>query len=145
MKFIKAFFYYLIQFTWALPQNLLGAILTFTKYKNSHREKFFNSLISYHQEDWGGVSLGMFIITNSTRGEAWTNDTKVHEFGHSIQSLILGPFYLLVIGLPSTIWCNTKKWQDYRKNKEVSYFEFYPEKWANYLGSKITGLPYPKQ
>lgn len=28
----------------------------------------------------------------------------VHEYGHTIQSMILGPLYLIVIGIPSTLW-----------------------------------------
>lgn len=85
--------------------------------------------------------MGMFIIINKNRGEDWLNSTKVHEFGHSIQSIILGPLYLLVIGLPSLIWCNAKRFIKLRNEKGVSYYSFYPEKWANYLGSKVTKLP----
>jgi len=29
--------------------------------------------------------------------------TLVHEYGHTIQSIILGPLYLLIIGIPSSI------------------------------------------
>lgn len=132
------FLFYFLQFTWGLPQNIIGFFLT-RKYKES--EKFFHSRIYYHQDNWGGISLGMFIIMNSTMGKEWTDSIKVHEYGHSIQSLILGPFYLLIIGLPSIIWCNSKKYIKLRKEKNVSYYAFYPEKWANYLGSKATKMP----
>jgi hypothetical protein len=86
----------------------------------------------------------MFIIMNGKRDEKWTSTTKVHEYGHTIQSLILGPLYLFVIGIPSIIWCNSKKCVKLRKEKGVSYFDFYPEKWANFLGEKITKLPAPR-
>ena len=56
----------------------------------------------------------------------------VHEYGHTIQSLILGPLYFLIVGLPSVIWGMVKK-------PEQSYFSFYTEKWANHLGEKFTG------
>jgi len=26
-----------------------------------------------------------------------------------------------------------------RKNEEISYFSFFTEKWANYLGERVTG------
>jgi hypothetical protein len=53
-----------------------------------------------------------------------------HELGHSIQSLILGPLYLIVIGLPSWIWFT---WYNNGKDKRVSYYWFYTEAWANKL------------
>lgn len=138
------FLHYLIHFTWGLPQNLLGFLLT-RKYRKGKKEKFFSSLIYYHNGDWGGISLGMFIIMNGKRDENWINTTKVHEYGHTIQSLILGPFYLFIIGIPSMIWCNAKKYIKLRKEKNISYFDFYPEKWANWLGEKTTKLSCPKQ
>lgn len=136
-------FFYLINFTWGLLQNLLGIALLI-KYRHCKKEWFFGSLLIYHDGSWGGISLGMFIIMNGNRDEKWKNETKVHEYGHCIQSIILGPLYLLIIGLPSLIWCNTKKYQDLRKNTGKSYFEFYPEKWANYLGTLVTKMPSPK-
>lgn len=62
-----------------------------------------------------------------------------HEYGHTIQSLILGPLYLIIIGIPSTLWgflpcCNVK-----RKAKSISYFSFFTEKWANFFGEQVTG------
>ncbi|HOO22161.1 MAG TPA: hypothetical protein PKY53_00565 [Clostridia bacterium] len=139
---MKEFLHYLIQFTWALPQNILGFILT-RKYRKNRNEKFFTSRVYYHSENWGGISLGMFIVLNGDRDEEWVSTSKVHEYGHTIQSLFLGPLYLLVIGLPSLVWCNAKKYVALRKEKGVSYFDFYPEKWANRLGEKFTHMPAP--
>ena len=141
---MNKFLYNLIQLTWGLPQNILGFFLT-RKYRNEKHENFFNSHIYYHHENWGGISLGMFIVINGDRNEEWINGTKVHEFGHTIQSMILGPLYIFIIGIPSMIWCNAKKYNKQRAEKGVSYFDFYPEKWANYLGEKITKLPAPKR
>ena len=61
----------------------------------------------------------------------------VHEYGHTIQSLILGPLYLIVIGIPSTLWVffGAKK----RKDKQVAYGSFFTEGWANSLGEWVTG------
>lgn len=91
------------------------------------REEYFDSKISYIRWNNGAVSLGMFIFMF---GEYWIGDeeTKAHEYGHSIQSKILGPLYLLVIGLPSIIWAAFI----YRFTKK-SYFWFYTEAWANKL------------
>ena len=66
-------------------------------------------------------------------------ETIKHEYGHQLQSYILGPLFLLVIGLPSGLWCwfiqdliNKKR---KKKNKpELDYYWFYTESWANKLG-----------
>lgn len=63
----------------------------------------------------------------------------VHEYGHTIQSLILGPLYLIVMGIPSTLWGFLPCYVNKRQNEEVSYFDFFTEKWANLLGEKVTG------
>lgn len=140
---MRRILFYLIQFTWGLPQNIAGALLAFL-YRKNKKEIYHNSLITYHDSDWGGISLGIFILLNDNRSKEWIDKTKVHEYGHTIQSLILGPLYIFIIGIPSIIWCNAKKYVQMRKEKNISYFDFYPEKWANSLGSKTTGEIPPK-
>ena len=64
----------------------------------------------------------------------------VHEYGHTIQSMILGPLFLPIIGIPSFIWETFFLFVRLRRKKHIDYYNFYPEKWANRLGSKNTGL-----
>ena len=63
----------------------------------------------------------------------------VHEYGHTIQSLIFGPLYLIVMGIPSTVWGFLPYFNRKRKNEGLSYFSFFTEKWANFLGEQVTG------
>ena len=77
-----------------------------------------------------GLSLGIFIFVGSDNKKL-----LMHEYGHSIQSLILGPLYLIVVGIPSLLWALL--FSKYRKNKNISYGKFYTEKWANKLGGNI--------
>ena len=63
----------------------------------------------------------------------------VHEYGHTVQSLILGPLYLIVIGMPSTLWGFLPNLHKKRKDEQISYFSFFTEGWANRLGEKVTG------
>jgi hypothetical protein len=81
-----------------------------------------------------GLSLGLFIFV-------WPDDTRVcvHEYGHSIQSAVLGPLYLPIIGIPSAIWANLPALQKRRSHQHLSYYRFFPEKWANRLGERVTG------
>lgn len=129
--------FYIIQFTWGIIQNLLGFFL-YIKYHKKEHTFYHGSIVTYHKGKWGGVSLGVFIFINGNKDDKWIRATRVHEYGHSIQSFILGPLYMLIIGLPSFLWCNLKRYRKLREEKGISYFSFYPEKWANYLGSKVT-------
>jgi hypothetical protein len=74
-----------------------------------------------------GVSLGFFIFL----GEGHDRAAISHEYGHSLQSLLLGPLYLPVVGVPSfiraTLWMLLKK-------PEAAYYKGYPERWADRLG-----------
>ena len=62
-----------------------------------------------------------------------------HESGHYIQSLMLGPLYLLVIGLPSLTWSALRL---IKRIKEArSYYWFYTEAWAMRLADRYYASP----
>ncbi len=65
----------------------------------------------------------------------------VHEYGHTVQSLILGPLYLFVIGLPSIVWMRVAPLARWRRRSGTSYYAFYPERWANWLGERVLKRP----
>lgn len=136
-NFTKVALYVIIQWSWGFIQSLLGLIMLIS-FRHCKRVFYHGSILVYHDGKFGGISLGMFIFVNSARPNEWVRGAVVHEYGHTIQSLILGPFYLFVIGIPSSVWCNNKKYIKLREEKGVSYYKFYPEKYANYLGTKIT-------
>ena len=107
---------------WCAPQLLVGLIVKFIfKAKKDDRGLYIWNL-GY------GLSLDQFIFVDKDASE----DTIKHEQGHTKQSRILGPVYLLVIGLPSFIWCHL--FEKYRQKNNISYYSFYPEKWADKLG-----------
>ncbi len=139
---MKKFLFYLVDWTWALPINLIGfiAYIIFAVIKGCKHERFFNATVTYVPGDWGGISFGTFIFMNPDRPDDWLRDTKIHEYGHTWQALLLGPIWFLVIAIPSFIWCNFKPCINYRKNNNVSYYSLYCEAWANAWGQKFTGL-----
>lgn len=112
--------------TWCLPQTLVGLFVKLF-YKATNRYRINKNPEIYISGTMpGAISLGKYIIV----GKLYDTDYTVkHEYGHQIQSFILGPLYLLVIGLPSIIWC----WWIHPLTKK-SYYWFYTEKWANKLG-----------
>ena len=72
------------------------------------------------------------------RREEMARRLLVHEYGHTIQSLLLGPLYLIIIGIPSASWANIPYFRNKRRKDKISYFSFFTEKWANSWGEKVT-------
>ena len=137
-KGFARFLFYLVQFTWGLPVNLFGGLGYLILRKKFRHERFKNAFVTYIPGNWGGVSLGLFIFIAEGRPEGWERNTRIHEYGHTIQCLLLGPLYWFVIGIPSAVWCNF--FEGYRKKKGVSYYHLYCESWANKWGSKWSGM-----
>ena len=79
----------------------------------------------------GGISLGLFVILKEEMYKKNQDNCIEHEFGHTIQSKILGPLYLIIIGIPSILWNAFYKIDKTRPYK--NYFDFYTERWADKL------------
>ena len=107
-------------YMWQLPQNLLGwGIKTVLRLKNEGDG-------IYHWKAWIGLSLGDYIFVNARASDLMIR----HEAGHRRQSVMLGPLYLLIIGLPSFLWASLKRAGLFR---DRDYYSFYTEKWADEL------------
>ena len=122
----------IINWTWCFPQTFLGLILKLI-YKGKRKTyQYFDE--EYTCYVWsnksGSISLGKYILLCDEH----KHNIKVikHEYGHYIQSLMLGWLYLIIIGLPSVIWANC--FVKYRARRKKSYYDFYTESWANKLG-----------
>ena len=119
----------ILRWIWELPQHLLGFILT--KLYDVEYKETYNGVDVYVGDFPGGISLGQYIIISESSYRDKRARTKKHEYGHSRQSLYLGPLYLIAVGLPSILWAgfihNLVK-------KEIGYYEVYPESWADELG-----------
>ena len=139
----------IIQWTWGLPQTLAGAFLFLLNLKAPHYP--FHGAVVTVWDKKSSVSLGMFIFVTEDpfyyhRGrrrkysrEEFRDMLTVHEYGHAVQSLIFGPFYLIAVGLPSLLWSMLPAFGNRRRKRKVSYYSVYPEHWANRLGEKVTG------
>lgn len=127
--------YYVLQWTWAIIQNIAGLALFCANITKKHyRHK--GALVTEWNYPRGSVGLGMFIFVSVPKGgadRAAVEKVICHEYGHTLQSIILGPLFFVVIGLPSLIWCALPCFVNYRKRKNVSYYWFYTERWANSL------------
>ena len=120
----------LLGFTWELPQSLLAliakAVLKARPLDCNERLRFV-----FKSSKLSSFSLGEFIFFNEvhTYLKSWDLVQK-HEHGHSIQSRILGPLYLLLIGLPSFTWNLVSQHSDFFSKH---YYDTPWEDWANRL------------
>ena len=116
---------------WQLPQNVLGLLVIAITRANKTEDGIW--ICGYLFDS--AVSLGDYIIFQKYRV---TDIAIKHEKGHQKQSLILGPLYLIIIGLPSACgniidrvfhkkWCYTARMYWYYKQPW--------EAWADKLGS----------
>lgn len=138
---LKSFLFYTVQWTWGLPVNLIGGIIFLfcTKIKKRNWQRFGYAKIVYLPWNSGGLSLGLFIFMKANhKSKKWTYNTRIHEYGHTWQCLLLGPLYWIFIAVPSAIWCNC--FEGFRKKHNVSYYWLYCESWANVWGQKFSGM-----
>lgn len=115
---------------WQLPQVIVGffvRLFTGAQRWNEASVEYDRRIFTWKLTS--GISLSTYYII--VRQNADSNTIK-HEKGHTIQSLILGPLYLIVIGLPSIIWAGL-----IYKHTNKSYCWFYTEVWANKLGGVV--------
>lgn len=130
MKNIFKFIWDVILFIWQLPQNLVGLILRLF-YPGSEKKEVAGVPVLYNKNFPGGISLGCTVIVCKD------DDMYVlHEHGHQIQSMYLGPLYLLVIGLPSLIWASIYG-TSICPSTHNGYYKFYTERWADKLGGVV--------
>lgn len=119
-----------VLFIWQLPQNIIGLIiLAYHKIRKAECIKTNTNNINWYKCKYianAGISLGNFIFLDTDRYIS-NNDIK-HEYGHSIQSKILGPFYLIIIGIPSFVG------NIIDRIKPIDYYNQPWEKWADKLG-----------
>lgn len=128
---MKLFSMKTLLYIWQLPQTILGWIIVrICGWDYRERKRYPNVHIYFSPKFRGGVSLGKYIIL-STRHIGEDMDDKVaraHEYGHCIQSQILGWFYLPIVGL----WSAIRSW--FNLYKRGHYFDAFPENWADELG-----------
>lgn len=150
-------FIYWLLFMWQLPQHILAGflflILKIWKGRgvSCHRisRQFLHQVGGVHKAlspfgvTYGsgyvgrgfGVCLGEFIFLPEISPREIVN--VLHEFGHVRQSRLLGPLYLLIIGIPSFLMCSAVFLLDTRtpSRNNYDYYSFYCERWADNLGN----------
>lgn len=136
---MKSKLYIFIQCSWGLLQTLLGACAWLLFCPGSRPQMFYGALVLRWKKS-ASASLGLFLFLSDTIAEpALFSAMRVHEYGHFIQSLMLGPLYLPLAALPSMLWCCAPVFRSPRNSRGYSYYSFYTERWADRLGEKALG------
>jgi len=133
---IKRLLYVFLQCTWGFVQTLLGFILFLIFIRCPH--SIYRGCIDTQWNSGSGLSLGLFIFTPSEK-YSHSQAFRVHEYGHTIQSLILGPLYLIVVGIISFTWANLPYFKKMRRARSIRYTACFVESWASRIGEKVTG------
>ena len=134
MKLIMKYIRNLILFIWQLPQHII-ALIYFGYLVMMCKDLGVDS--RYKQATVipcimrGAVTLGNYVFVGLN---SEYRKTVKHELGHTIQSKILGPLYLIVIGIPSITYCGLRR--IFPSLRKKNYYDFYTEKWANNLSEK---------
>lgn len=129
------------RWTWELPQTLVGAAIALL-----HKEKplrvieYADQKVYLYDNFNGGISLGYYTHldwnahdhNNNLVRQGLRKSVRHEAVGHGTQSKWLGPFYLLVVGLPSVIHCALHQ----MSGRKWNYYSFYTERWAD----KIAGI-----
>ena len=131
-KVLLGIVYWICQLTWGILMNIIGAFATlfclaFLKGK-IHKNGY--GFITEVGGNWGGVSLGAFALCGkySDVYPDFYQEVRKHEFGHSIQNMFLGIFF--VVAIPSAI----RYWLSYfgklKEDYEAAWFEATATSWG---------------
>ena len=115
---------YIFLFIWQIPQNIIGFVMwaffkicgdaepiVKNKYSKVYRSKYMS----------GGISLGCFAFVSNY--SSTKKEIVMHEQGHMWDSKVMGPLYLLIVGLPSML--------NAAFDFTECYYDWFPEKLAN--------------
>ena len=113
----KSWLYAFWQFAWGMPQNVMGLLVFLVLSPFGKVRMFHNCIVTdlHLKRSLGGITFGMFVFLFLKdeiyeQNPDYVHDLTVHEFGHTVQSLILGPLWPLLVGFPSFI--STRRMRD---------------------------------
>jgi len=123
--------------TWEAPQTVLGMMAyDLSSSIMGYESKIHKGIAYWYSSKMSGAMTLGGIFIEKGMNEKYAKDIVPHEYGHTIQSRILGPAYLPAVGLPSIIRAalfqpsNPYVWEIYWQD----YNNFYTERWATNLG-----------
>jgi len=147
MKKIGVILFWILSFTWGLPATLAGGVLALVCLARGLKAKWFHGNLYFeHVRPRGSNNLGPFFFLGDNAMEV----TPYHEAGHGLQNILLGPLFLLVVGVPSELWFQhfsrkyaaelaSGNWDP--EERRAAYDRMPIERWATAWGTKAYGWP----
>lgn len=92
--------YYILNYTWGIIWTLIGLLITLGLLIGAQRPIPYEG-IWYFQlgKYWGGFSIGCAFLRDKTSSKS----INAHEYGHTFQNCLLGPFFIFIVIIPSAI------------------------------------------
>lgn len=132
---MKKILFIILQCTWGIIPTLIGAGYFIKLRKYPH--KIYRGCVDTRWNTRSGLSLGLFIFTPCEE-IADSQKIRVHEYGHCIQSIVLGPFFAFG-GIISIVWGRHPYFERLRRDKNLPYTSCFVESWASKWGEAFTG------
>lgn len=130
----KKYLYFFLNFTWGLLLTLLGYFLMLILLPFGKVRKYSYTLyFEFNKKTEWGFSLGTVFFVGKYAGKSM----KDHEFGHTVQNAILGPFMIFLVAIPSVIrfWYRNYLYS-HGKLPKTGYDSIWFEGSASYIGLK---------
>ena len=104
--------FYILSVTWGCIMTTIGALVSLILLILGYKPKKWNYCYYFEVgENWGGIELGMFFVTDKSSGIRIKN----HEHGHGIQNCYLGVFMPFIVCIPSAIRYWLRKFNTQKK------------------------------
>lgn len=131
----KMSLFWILSFTWGIIMTLIGLIASLIMLLLHKKPKKYQTTWYFEIcNNWGGLELGiMFIKDKRSLGNICS-----HEYGHTFQNAIYGPFYIFIF-----ICSSIRYWYRalYKKLTHTSCKKLYDSIWfegsATYIGKEI--------
>lgn len=104
--------FYILSVTWGCIMTTIGALVSLILLILGYKPKKWNYCYYFEVgENWGGIELGMFFVTDKSSSIRIKN----HEHGHGIQNCYLGVFMPFIVCIPSAIRYWLRKFNTQKK------------------------------
>lgn len=128
----KKYLYFFLNFTWGILLTLLGYFLMLILLPFGRVRRYSYTLyFEFNKKTGWGFSLGTVFFV----GKQANMSIKGHEFGHTVQNAILGPFMIFLVALPSVMrfWYRNYLYS-HGKYPKTTYDSIWFEGSASYIG-----------
>lgn len=109
--------YWIVSLTWGSIMTLLGAVIALALLLTGHRPGRLGPNVYFEVgRGWGGMEYGAFFFVERNAAR----ETILHEAGHGIQNLLLGPLMPFVVCIPSALRYWMRRCSTFRGKKIFS-------------------------